>query len=313
MRAHAITTKASTIVSGGILALSLTVALLGATASTASAERGPTERSSVPGFSSPTLSPWYCPPPATQSTTLDQVRGCLDITPEPSFGFGDRQVGVTSPAQPFALGVFDDPPFNPTISVSGDYAQTNNCPPTLSAALPQIQGCLITVTFAPTGTGPRHGTLSTGPGGPTMALTGKGVTTPTPWDWPVELSVREKKQDPVIHPGGCDGPTPALTCGANCEHNSCVVRLKASCGGGSCTARAEGKLTRVKNDKLRPSSIDLRPGEWKTLVLKVPLKTRIQAGKALAEGKKVEAKVTVRATDAAGNVTTAKGTIRIVK
>ena len=45
----------------------------------------------------------------------------------------------------------------------------------------------------------------------------------------------------------------------------------------------------------------------------MPLKTRIQAGKALAEGKKVEAKVTVRATDAAGNVTTAKRTIKIVK
>ena len=39
MRAHTITTKASTIVSGGILALSLAVALLAATASTASAER----------------------------------------------------------------------------------------------------------------------------------------------------------------------------------------------------------------------------------------------------------------------------------
>ena len=39
MRAHTITTKASTIVSGGILALSLAVVLLAATASTASADR----------------------------------------------------------------------------------------------------------------------------------------------------------------------------------------------------------------------------------------------------------------------------------
>ena len=37
MRAHAISTKASTIVSGGILALGLAVVLLAATASTASA------------------------------------------------------------------------------------------------------------------------------------------------------------------------------------------------------------------------------------------------------------------------------------
>ena len=39
MRAHTITTKASTIVPGGILALGLAVVLLAATASTASADR----------------------------------------------------------------------------------------------------------------------------------------------------------------------------------------------------------------------------------------------------------------------------------
>src|SRR5262245_190692 len=95
MRAHAITTKASTTVSGGILALGLAVVLLAATASTASADKGLTERSSGAGPSSPNLSPWYCPPPATPPTTLEQVQGCLDFSPEPSFGFGDRQVGTT--------------------------------------------------------------------------------------------------------------------------------------------------------------------------------------------------------------------------
>jgi hypothetical protein len=163
-----------------ILALSLAVVLLAATASTASAER--------------VIQPWYCPPPPTPPTTLtEQVQECLsDPQPFGGFeGFGDRQVGTTSPAQRFALGVFRNDSFNPRISVSGDYAQTNNCPPTLSAgALPQLQGCLINVTFAPTGTGPRDGTLSTGPGGPTVALTGTGVTTPTPWDWPLELLAR---------------------------------------------------------------------------------------------------------------------------
>jgi hypothetical protein len=165
------------IIPGSILALSVAVVLLAATASTASANR--------------LLGEWYCPPPATPPTTLtEQVQECLsDPQPFGGFeGFGDRQVGTTSPAQRFALGVFRNDSFNPRISVSGDYAQTNNCPPTLSAgAPPELQGCLINVTFAPTGTGPKHGTLSTGPGGPTAALTGTGVTTPTPWDWPLEL------------------------------------------------------------------------------------------------------------------------------
>ena len=42
-------------------------------------------------------------------------------------------------------------------------------------------------------------------------------------------------------------------------------------------------------------------------------KARKEAAKALDEGEKVKAKVTVRATDAAGNVATAKRTIKLVK
>jgi hypothetical protein len=49
------------------------------------------------------------------------------------------------------------------------------------------------------------------------------------------------------------------------------------------------------------------------LNLKLTDKIRKQAGKALDDGKKVKAKVTVRATDAAGNVATAKRTIELVK
>jgi hypothetical protein len=187
-----------TIVPRGILALSFAVVLLAATASTASAERY--------------LSPWYCPPPPSTppATSIEQVpAGCLDqFGAGPSFDFGDRQVGTTSPAQGFALAVFCLPgrcqseTFNPRISVSGDYAQTNNCPPTLSAgAYPQLQGCLITVTFAPTGTGPKNGTLSTGTGGPTVALTGNGVTTPTPPALPLLLSVEEARGSIDAKPG----------------------------------------------------------------------------------------------------------------
>ena len=66
MRAHAITTKASTTVLGGILALGLAVVLLAATASTASAERA--------------LSTWNCPPPPTpptSPTTIAEIQDCV--------------------------------------------------------------------------------------------------------------------------------------------------------------------------------------------------------------------------------------------
>ena len=119
MRAHAITTKASTTVPGGILALALAVVLMGATASTASADKN--------------LDLWCAPLPTTP-TPLEQIDGgCFErVGRGEVFDFGDRRVGTTSPAQGFALGIQTvNDIFNPTISVSGDYAQTNNCPPTL--------------------------------------------------------------------------------------------------------------------------------------------------------------------------------------
>jgi hypothetical protein len=185
------------IVPGGILARSLAVVLLAATAGTASADR--------------VLSPWYCPPLPTPQTTIDQIPpGCLDpFGAGASFDFGDREVGTTSPAQGFALGVACTglpggcpETLNSRIDVSGDYSQTNNCPPTLSVTGGgQVEGCLITVTFAPTGTGPKDGTLSTGPGGPTVALSGSGVTTPTPPALPLLLSVDAARGSIDAKPG----------------------------------------------------------------------------------------------------------------
>jgi hypothetical protein len=316
MRAHTITTKASTIVPGGILAMSLAVVLLGATASTASAERY--------------IGTWNCPPPpqpppASWPVDDPQIQGCLGslwITPPDwpesdtlgSFDFGHHQLG-TSASQRIALGVVGDT-FSPKIGVSGDYgaqtneyAQTNNCPATLSAPEGRVKGCLIDVTFTPTGKGPRPlGILTTGPGGPTMGLSGAG---PAPTDPPnLQLSGKKKQS---LSQGGF--PTHACIENGRCPPN---VQVKVSCGDVQCTARAKGKLTKVKKDKLhaigdKPGSTDLEAGETDTLALKLTKKTRNRVREALAEGKKVKAKLTVRAKDAAGNVATAKGTIKLVK
>ena len=302
MRVQTITTKASTIVSGGILALGLAAVLLAATASTASAGTA--------------LSRWKCPPPPTpptSPTSIAEIQGCLgglfNEWGRP-FDFGDRQLGTTSPAQGFALGVFDDGPydndsFNPTISVSGDYAQTNNCPPTLSvtAPLPVIQGCLITVTFTPTGTGPKEGTLSTGSGGPKARLIGNGVTHPTPW--------------PGLHLSG-DKTQKAAWPGMICDRDNCNVLVEVSCGDEACMARTTGKLTKVKDDKLTPDGGPpyglVAPGETIRLGPELTKRSqRRQVREALAEHKNVHAKVTVRATDAAGNVATAHRTIKLVR
>jgi hypothetical protein len=287
------------IIPGGILALSLAVALMAATASTASAN----------GF----YTTWSCPLAPSALTTFDQVpRECItgaELDSGPSFDFGYHLVG-TSTSQGFAL-FGTRGPFNPSIGVSGEYAQTNNCPPTLSAGdFPQIDGCLITVTFTPTPTGEpygrRPGTLTIGDGVP-LALTGGG----DPRDSvPPDLKLSgPKRQDPQ-NDAYTDGD------GAN-------ANLKVSCGDKWCSARATGRLTNVKKDKLSPDpppwvsasgTLEIEPGETVEIGPELTRESqRREVSKALAEGKNVKAKVTVRARDAAGNVATAKRTITLVK
>jgi hypothetical protein len=123
----------------------------------------------------------------------------------------------------------------------------------------------------------------------------------------------KKKQNEAIAPGtDCGQRRPPLICGA-CDGAVCDITVKASCGDEACTLRAKGKVTKVKHDKLVPDAPtqDLAPGETSKVDLNPTKKTRKEAGKAIADGKKVQAKVTVEATDAAGNVATAKRTIRI--
>jgi hypothetical protein len=147
--------------------------------------------------------------------------------------------------------------------------------------------------------------------GAQTALAGGEPVDSTPPD--LQLSGK-KKQDSTIGARtdcGRKRPPRPLVCGT-CDGSACAVRVKASCGDEACTARAKGKVTEVKHDKLGPSSTrDLAPGETVGLMLKLTKQTRKEAGKALDDGKNVEAKVTVRATDAAGNVATAKRTIRL--
>jgi hypothetical protein len=285
------------IVPGAILALSLAVALLAATASSASFAPG--------GTSGYAYARWVCSLHSTP--TIPGPGRCSGSPGQASFDFGYHLVG-TSTSQLFELVVRGDwrgDTFSPRIGVAGEYAQTNNCPPTLSAAAYQNPvGCQITVTFTPTDerTGPRPGTLTTGPGGPTMALTGNGEPRDSV---PPDLRLSgPKKQSPQDDYPGCDG-------------HHCNVEITVSCGDEWCTARATGRLTIVKQEKLSPGGpSEIKPGTTRHDKVGPELRRgsqRKQVRKALAEGKNVMAKVTVDATDSSGNVATAKRTIRLVK
>lgn len=93
-----------------------------------------------------------------------------------SLDFGNQQVSTTSATQVITLTNGGTGPLNiSNIAISGDYAQTNNCPSTLA----QAAICTFNVTFHPTVINTRPGTLtitSDATGSPhSVTLTGIGI------------------------------------------------------------------------------------------------------------------------------------------
>ncbi|HET9792377.1 MAG TPA: choice-of-anchor D domain-containing protein, partial [Candidatus Angelobacter sp.] len=71
--------------------------------------------------------------------------------------FAGQFTGTTSVAQSVTLTSSGETALNiASITVSGDFAQTNNC----GTSLPATQSCTIQVTFAPTALGPRGGSIT---------------------------------------------------------------------------------------------------------------------------------------------------------
>ncbi|WP_277041042.1 choice-of-anchor D domain-containing protein [Actinacidiphila oryziradicis] len=114
--------------------------------------------------------PWPAPiyPPYQDS---------VNVSPS-ALDFGAVATGATSAAQNVLVN-------NPTgsavpvssITVSGDYAQTSNC----GSSIPANGSCTVSVTFTPTASGTRTGTLTVNAGGSNnpVSLTGTG-TAPGP-------------------------------------------------------------------------------------------------------------------------------------
>jgi parallel beta-helix repeat protein len=103
------------------------------------------------------------------------------LTASPSsLSFGNEQTGQDSTAQTVTVT-------NPgssavtvsSVTVSGEFAQTNTCP----SSLPANGSCTVSVQFEPTTTGTADGTLSVASSAPssplTVALTGTGTSTTT--------------------------------------------------------------------------------------------------------------------------------------
>ena len=91
--------------------------------------------------------------------------------------FGQQEINTTSEAQSVNMGNLGSAPLNiGSITVSGPFAQTNDC----GVSLPGTSQCTINVTFNPKGLGSKTGTLVLTYGDPsspaTVKLSGTGVS-----------------------------------------------------------------------------------------------------------------------------------------
>ena len=99
------------------------------------------------------------------------------VLSQASLSFGSQATDTTSPAQTVVLSNPGQAPLAiSSIAISGDFAQTNNCGTSVAAGA----SCLIDISFKPSATGNRTGTLTVSdnaPGSPqTVALAGSGIT-----------------------------------------------------------------------------------------------------------------------------------------
>lgn len=107
--------------------------------------------------------------------------------------FGEQRVGNTSAARTVTITNSSSSSIGiGAISADGDFAQTNTCPPDLAAG----SSCEIAVTFTPTQTAGRSGTLSissSAPGSPhTVLLIGTGVSPLVTADYATYLPVVQR-------------------------------------------------------------------------------------------------------------------------
>jgi hypothetical protein len=94
-----------------------------------------------------------------------------------SANFGAEPIGGVSAAKSFTVTAdLVDAVLPMTVATTGDFKQTNNCPASLGFLL--TRSCTIQVSFSPTSSGTRAGTLSTTTlvvGGPSASLLGTGT------------------------------------------------------------------------------------------------------------------------------------------
>jgi Bacterial Ig-like domain (group 3)/Abnormal spindle-like microcephaly-assoc'd, ASPM-SPD-2-Hydin/Bacterial Ig-like domain (group 2) len=127
---------------------------------------------------------------ATYALNGQSVQTTIPVTVPPpvmsvspvSLSFGSQNVGATSTAQQLTVTNTSNSNLKiVSVGATGDFSETDNC--ASSSPLPTNGTCTLNVTFTPTGTGARQGTVSISNGtisiASTVALSGTGLGQPT--------------------------------------------------------------------------------------------------------------------------------------
>ena len=196
-----------------------------------------------------------------------------------ALSFADQAVGTTSAAQPVTLTNTGSGLLKITsLAVTGDFAETDNCVGTLAPAA----SCTINVTFTPTSTGTRTGSVSindNAAGSPqSIALTGNGVPgqpavglNPTSLSFPTTLLRNTSTQSVTLNNTG----TAALSIssivingtdpGDYSQINTCGTSVPL---GGSCTITVTFKPLMTGSRPAQVAITDNAPGSPQTVMLK---------------------------------------------
>lgn len=165
--------------------------------------------------------------------------------PGPAFSdqnitFSSVAVGVTS--TPFSVTFYNmgTAPLNITSMVAaGDFAQTNNCGGSIAAA----SSCVLNITFTPTATGPRSGTITItdNSGSPqTLSLSGTGINpmvvlTPPSLTFGNQPIGTNSSQTVTLTNNGIGPLSPVNVLGGSGDFFGTSNCLDAVQAGGSCT------------------------------------------------------------------------------
>jgi hypothetical protein len=160
------------------------------------------------------------------------------LTPA-SLAFSGQQVETSSAAQPVTLTNTSNAALSiSTMQVTGNYSQTNNCPATLAPN----SSCTVNVTFTPTASGTRNGTLTindNAQGSPQVAnLAGAGTDfslTSSPNSDSVKAGATATYQLTVSPAGGTFTNTIKLSCSGAPALTTCNIAPNAVTPNGSAT------------------------------------------------------------------------------